>query len=545
LLLWAAHNLSRNEPEAIREAEKDLRQAMMQIQKVHGGDYPLLLDCGAQLAEAYLKQDKLLEAQTALDQAWTLGKNRLGADHPRLAPVLEGRARLHQLRRQHQEAETGFKESLRLRFAGLSDAELCYFYRWATGEKDGDLFARERASKQEPYLAEMARRGGRTVEAALRAELRRWGRRHGNQMIYAHFREVVTRIPLGFVERLPYADHYCPTLMPLTALRRAQGLPDPVPIVVAGRGRIECVYPELPLLDVALRNRDLRKRQAGFQEGGDYRSGRQARWRVHLTDARGRLVPTVPRYATEIGGLLSHGMLRFGDSWDTCLEMRNFVTVPEPGQYRLEVLYHDQICLADIELEDAWNLPGMLTCRSQVIPFTVKRRQIDVSPADRATVQKWLTILDTRGPVKVLAASYEGKKAHAFIAPESPPGRILTLGWKAVPTLLAELERPGLPDRKRAWIMALLFSLTRLHDPRGLDLLGGRSGESAVLGEYEYLEGGWSVSGGRNGKTEAGGFGFGGSGKVTGKTDRARQLALARRWLAIRKHLDIRMLPAK
>ncbi len=70
------------------------------------------------------------------------------------------------------------------------------------------------------------------------------------------------------------------------------------------------------------------------------------------------------------------------------------------------------------------------------------------------------------------------------------------MGVKAVPALVESLGDKSLSDKKRAWILALLFSATGENDPR----------DSGVLGDYEIRETGWQVSGSKPGEGASGGL---------------------------------------
>ena len=76
-------------------------------------------------------------------------------------------------------------------------------------------------------------------------------------------------------------------------------------------------------------------------------------------------------------------------------------------------------------------------------------RVIDVNRKDKAEAGAWLAKLDGKAPLKILAGAY-GKGAQRFIQPDSPPGKLLGLGWKAVPALLDASADDTLTPGKRA-----------------------------------------------------------------------------------------------
>jgi hypothetical protein len=309
-----------------------------------------------------------------------------------------------------------------------------------------------------------------------------------------------------------------------------QGQPDPLQIVVQGPTELECVFPELPTLAVALRNRDPEKRAVGFVEGGNYRTGRQERWRFQVHDARGRRLPVKESPSGDAGGIFGHGTLRYGEGWNTSLHMRSFVEVPEPGEYRVQILYHDSI---EIAAEDF--VAGRNMCRSPVLRLRVKRRVVELSDAERADLKKWLEALDEKGPVQVVGGPY-GKWAHALVPPETPAGRLLTAGWKAVPVLLDGLTDERLTDKRRAWFLALLWSIIGGHDSPWYP--------EEVLGDYQSVQAGWQIWGNRDGEEASGGMGFRHEGSGKGMIDGGKQRAVARQWLAWKQYLDVRPPPA-
>ena len=105
--------------------------------------------------------------------------------------------------------------------------------------------------------------------------------------------------------------------------------------------------------------------------------------------------------------------------------------------------------------------------------------------------------------------------------PDSPAGKLLTMKWKAVPAMIDAAMDETTSPVQRAWLLALLASITGAHDPRD---------ESGLLGSYECNETGWNVWGGTPGQM-SGGIGFGGTCSVSGSPiEPDRQLEFANRW---------------
>lgn len=209
----------------------------------------------------------------------------------------------------------------------------------------------------EPCLSEMARRG-------MHAELAKY-----YNSIYP-----------------PAADiWYSRDAEVLTALRRAQGLTDPLKIHVA-LGQVSPSDPKKPTwhLQAQIENVDAQKATVTFQRGGDYRSGRQERWQVVLKDQAGQTMEQA-NFANFIGGgISSSGPLGPGEKSDThVLDIRAYVAPPRAGDYTLQVFYHNRECIAGEQ-----DLSGLIVSQSEPIQV-----HVDNPPDVRAQFQRWQPLL--------------------------------------------------------------------------------------------------------------------------------------------------------
>ncbi|MGL6072850.1 MAG: hypothetical protein ACRC8S_01685 [Fimbriiglobus sp.] len=314
----------------------------------------------------------------------------------------------------------------------------------------------------------------------------------------------------------------------LTALRRIQGHDDPLQILVHLPEKVESVFPHLPEFQVSLINFDQLEEDIVFTEGGDYRSGRQARWRFRVVDAKGQVIPVkpLPGLISEGGGLVSNGLLEPGDTWETLLPMSKFSELI-PGDYTVVVEYHDRARIADQD-----DTKALLVCRSEPFTLHVQPRVVDITKADRQEAAAAIAALpkEGSGPVLISVGRYD-TSSHKFIPPDSAAGRLLTLGWRAVPTLLDALEDKTASEVRRAWLFAMLHSITGWNNPLYKSVLAG----------YRYQSRGWSVVGGRGGNIYPMGLGSGHSESSTGgKIDKAAQEKFAREWLAFRDYFVVR-----
>ena len=160
-------------------------------------------------------------------------------------------------------------------------------------------------------------------------------------------------------------------------LRRIQGKADPVQIVVSGPSRSQLIFPNLPNVDVALTNLDIEKKPVIFTESGDYRSGGGCAGGSR-SEMRTKQVPSEnPAWLGSGGGGFHHSSLGHEHSWGTTLPMNSFMQLG-PGEYMVEVQYHDSLTIADYD-----STTGLIVCQSEPFRLTVQPRVIDVDKKTR------------------------------------------------------------------------------------------------------------------------------------------------------------------
>ena len=374
-------------------------------------------------------------------------------------------------------------------------------------------FRNDDDSLYEPYLREIVRRGGKTWEAFLKAKLELLNKKQGEDS------EPGSRRNLEL----------------LTALRRVQKKPDPVTVVLDMQGPLEATSLSLPILKVAIKNVDCDKTAVGFRNSGDYRNGRQERWRIVIRDDKGRELPVledmpVPHQHGNLiveikGGQYQEDVLDYGESWKTELNANSFVRIRQPGKYSLEVLYHDTKTIADES-----DISGLIFSHSKSFPLVIRPPVIVLTAQERKQAVQWIADLDANRRLKVIVGTY-GKWAYNFVPPTAPEGRLLATGIKAVPVLVQSLEDKSLSDKKRAWILALLFSATGENDPC----------DSSALGDYDYQEAGWQVLGNRSGEGASGGMAMPKEGSSSnGRIDHEYQDRLIAKWEDWIKRVEVR-----
>lgn len=324
----------------------------------------------------------------------------------------------------------------------------------------------ERKETYDAILCEFIRRGGDTAVQVLAGKLAEQAR----ELAVSH--TIVDAMESGENEDMPAPEReYLSVenwksralernLELLTALRRIKRQPDPLAIIIDQPARLKAATRRLPTLEVSLKNVDLEKRPFGIHAGGDYRSGRHARWRIHVWDANGALLPESRNNSFLGGGIYRDLSLTFGATWGLQLPLESYVKIRAAGKYKVQILYHDSETIADIS--DLKALENLILFRSE--PFELKvehgaKISIRLKKGEMETAKSLTNSLNERDPLRILIGEYK-KDAHDFISTKSPQGQLLAMQWQAVPALIESLNNEKLSFRKRAWILSLLFSIT-------------------------------------------------------------------------------------
>ncbi len=352
------------------------------------------------------------------------------------------------------------------------------------------------APSREVILTEMIRRGGRDCQKFLAAKLDEWKKRYSKKGDHVK------------VEDWPHMHN----LELLTALRRVQRKKDPLVIEVDSPGAKKFTTRGLSPLRVTLKNVDEGKVPVWFTFGGDYRSGRLARWKCEVRTADGKRLPDRQWGGMMGGGLLigggmfTVGPMEHGKSWATPISIESYVRITEPGEYTVQVFYHNHRQIADLE-----DLTGLVLCKSR--PFKIKVEKsppkvITVTAAETREARRLIKALPETGRIRVVSGY--GLLFHGFVKPTSPEGRLHTMGWQAVPALLDTLKEKKLSTHRRGWVLGLLYAITAEED---LSPFSWRH-SSELLPTYEYRCPGCEMSGG-------------------GKPDAQAQRRLAEKWLRL------------
>jgi len=247
----------------------------------------------------------------------------------------------------------------------------------------------------------------------------------------------------------------------LTALRRAEGKRDPLKILVElpklDRDGVPSTY---PLIVTKQRNVDVEEKTLHLTMGGDYRSGRSERWRVHLTDTVGRRVEDSNFMSWHGGGILHGRELKAGETTESPLHLdaRSYVKPPASGRYMLQVVHSDSYIV------DEPNLVGMIVWSSEPVAVIVRNHGVASYPVS-AIPLAWIV-----GIGGLIAAAIQIRRRRTNGPDGKPPSFqlpgwrtilplclivILIAGWLIDSYLLrAKISRIR-PDRDAEWTMQL------------------------------------------------------------------------------------------
>jgi len=312
-----------------------------------------------------------------------------------------------------------------------------------------------------------------------------------------------------------------------TALCRVRKKPDPIEIRVLDGDEVRVTMPSWPRFRVSLANTDPDGIPIYAILGRRHMMGRWEEWRMVVTREDGANLPW--KAESKMGVMVLDEpepvQLKKDKEFRTVLRLYPYVQLSAPGRYTVRLQYHS----AALPIAGLKDVSGLILCESKPFRLIVEGPTIKMTKKEVATARKAAADLKGTGPAKLLLARYG--PAHASFAPaDSPEGKLLALGWKAVPEMIASLDAPELTVDKRAWILGLLFSVTGLNDPR-LD--------DGVLGDFSYR----TASGPQSRPGGGGGLlGGSGSGSHTGrKIVPEKQRAFAQTWSEFGKAIKLKV----
>lgn len=239
----------------------------------------------------------------------------------------------------------------------------------------------------------------------------------------------------------------------LTALRRAEGKPDPIEVQVkvldSAPKMVEDRLEHVPEIHANLKNID--PLPISLTNGGDYRSGRQTRWRVELTDTRGRRSRPLPDANFPLfgmgGGISGFGPVEPGkviNEHGYTLDARSYVHLPASGKYQLQLIYAEEEIASEPDLE------GLIVWRSKPLPVIVENltpefeNRFSAVPLLAVLVIGLIVVLQSR-----TSKSGAGLNVRDWIALTLLIG--IALGWLIDSQLQQREIRNVRPDAKTQW----------------------------------------------------------------------------------------------
>ena len=99
--------------------------------------------------------------------------------------------------------------------------------------------------------------------------------------------------------------------------------------------------------------------------------------------------------------MYTEGVLEYGQSWETVLNVGSFVRIRQPGTYSLEVLYHDTRAIADES-----DIRGLIVHRSKPIVLVVRPVAIELTAQEQKQAAQWISALKTNRGLKLVVGGY-------------------------------------------------------------------------------------------------------------------------------------------
>jgi hypothetical protein len=245
----------------------------------------------------------------------------------------------------------------------------------------------------------------------------------------------------------------------LTALRRAQGKPDPLALVLGAPPPYDAIFPETPKVAFSLKNVDAAKETFGFTEGGSYRSGRFARIHVEATGPDGARVPVRTQFGMMGGGMSGRGRLAAGESHPGEVKLGDFISFPGPGVYQVRLSYHDSEEIANDDRID-----GFVVATSPEFTVRLKSQSVTVKRAELDALKEKFKSIDFTEKVPLVAGHWSADLKFDG-APKTPQDHVFRAGYAAVPMLLELLDDATLTIEQRSWVFGLLWDITGINNP--------------------------------------------------------------------------------
>ena len=301
-----------------------------------------------------------------------------------------------------------------------------------------------------------------------------------------------------------------------------------MPVMIKGDRKLKVTFPDMPELEVVVVNKHPEQRQVAWTEGGNQRGGRSESFGFDVHRDDGKLIPLAPRWFSPMGGITYSVVLKSGEEWTDKIYLGSYVELLPPGKYHIRAAYAFGQDIATIS-----DKSGTFMCLSEPIELVVVHHAIQLTPQERALAEQLSRAIPADQAVRMIEWGHQKDAPAGFLASDSSPGRILKLGWKAVPALIGAIEDKQFSPTQRAWAFALLYMITGHNYPLGdTDDEAMWAAFDGPLGPYESIPPRrWHVTEkGKDGKDRE---------VLPDKINAASQTKLAERWVAWKKYINV------
>ncbi|QDU26129.1 hypothetical protein ETAA8_12030 [Anatilimnocola aggregata] len=248
-------------------------------------------------------------------------------------------------------------------------------------------------------------------------------------------RGLSTELELHLKEKTLVAGSWVPeNTTELTALRRAQGKPDPLKITVGpgaqGPGGYELASHRI---EVLLQNVDVDNQLVHHVHSQERNYDQLSQWRVELKDVHDQPVPNSNYVDLVRGGTSYRSHLQRGETEKYHFDVRKYVAPPATGRYRLQVILGSERDYIEYEPD----LTGLIVIRSEPVWVDV----VNHGHWDERYLLAPPLVLLSAASLFVVATTVAGLWRRRLIKTEDlPPAKFAWrdwLGWSLAIILLA------------------------------------------------------------------------------------------------------------
>jgi hypothetical protein len=229
--------------------------------------------------------------------------------------------------------------------------------------------------------------------------------------------------------------------------------------VIQPESVLEATFPDTPVVVFTLKNVDVGAESFGVTAGGSYRSGRFARCNVQALAPGGETLPPREWHTGMGGGMSNTETLAPGESLDGALALGDYVTLAQPGAYRVRIRYHDQD-----DIDSLADLRGRIVSTSEEFRVQIRPRRIEITQARLDELRGWIRAIDAQKTVPLVSGHWHPGMGFDGAAVE-PEDELFRAGWEAVPALYAAMQDEATEPERRAWVFGMLWNILGIENP--------------------------------------------------------------------------------